>query len=142
MGDNELSKIEQLMTKCNASHAESRIKQDELHLTKVKRAINLRVGLPVGILSTLLILVLTTLYNIGVDNAGTLKAVELQTATLEQQTLSIGSEINTRGMSDEELRNEIKMMNEKLETNFKWLIENGNFKVRGTDYPLPKFKYP
>jgi hypothetical protein len=133
MSEDELVDVKKLLTACNRAHEANRDRQDKEHLKKVRRAI----WLPVGVLSGLLLLVLTTLYGIGVSNAGTLKAVELQTKTLETQTLTIGGEIESRTLSDAELRKEILRLDEQLDTRFQWLIENGNFKTRGVN-PLIK----
>lgn len=139
MSDLELAKVTAIMQDCNQRHEETREKQDKIHLTKVKKAITIRVGLPVGVLSVLLIWVLGTLYSIGVDNARVMKTIELQTATIEQQTQSIGAEVNARVMSDQQLENELKALNAELKANFQWMIEHGTMKQRGS-MVLPNLK--
>lgn len=124
MSEEELADVKKIMAACNRSHAEQQDRQFKLHLKEVKKAINIRVGLPVGILSTLLILILTTLYNVGTSNA----KIE---AISETHTLMLGAEETARELTDQQIKAKIQECNTKIDSNFKWLIENGNFAKRG-----------
>jgi len=126
MSDEELADVKKLLTSCNRSHVMMQESQYKLHLKSIKKAINLRVGLPVGILSTLLILILTTLYNVGTSNA------EIRTVA-ETHTLMLGAESTARELTDSQITQKIQEANDKIDRDFKWLIENGNFKSRGSN---------
>ena len=126
-----MASLAHLMEACNRSHEINVAKQNILHLKEVKKAINIRVGLPVGILSTLLILILTTLYNVGVSNA------EIKTVA-ETHTLMLRAEETARDLTDQQIKAKIQDCNTKIDSNFKWLIENGNFNKRGPNPLLMK----
>ena len=106
MSENELAEVSRLLTACNLRHQETMQEEWERHLKFVKKAINIRVGLPVGILCTLLIAVLTTVYNNGVKVA-------------ENQTKIIQTVANQKSVEKD-----IDDLDKKLDANFKWLIEN------------------
>jgi len=125
MSDEELADVKKLLTACNRSHVLMQESQYQKHLKSIKKAINLRVGLPVGILSTLLILILTTLYNVGTSNA------EIKSVA-ETHTLMLGAETVARDLTDQQINAKIQAANDKIDRDFKWLIENGNFKSRGS----------
>lgn len=127
--------IKSITESCFANHQELIKEANEDHLKKLKRAINVRVGLPVGVLSVLLMWIITTNYNVGVTTASHRAAVD---QTIETQTLNLGIETKARELSDEELRKQIDVLERKLDSNFKWLIENSNIKYRGANPLLDK----
>lgn len=126
--------IEEITSKCYDSHKELITTANHAHLKTVKRAINVRVGLPVAVLSALLMWLIQTNYSIGVATAAHRTMTD---QTIETQTMTIGAEIRTRELNEEQIKAEIKRLEIKLDANFKWLIENGTFKSRG-ESPLLK----
>lgn len=119
MGEIEFS---QLIAECNASHAKNQERINHKHLKAVRRAI----WAPVGLLAAMLGWMLLELYGFNAKITG-------QEIINDNQTLNLVIE----GQAREKLEKDLRSLDEKLDTNTKWLIENMNSKYRGAN-PLLK----
>ena len=128
MGSEE---IRTLTEACFLRHSEQLDKSHAKHLKVVKRAINTRVGLPIGILCAMLGWVLVEVYGFKSQVTG-------QEVINDTQTISIAVEGDMREKSDEELKSELKALSDKFDSNTRWLIENMNSKYRGPNPLLTK----
>jgi len=132
MSENDIDRV---LNACNEKHIESRKELDKYHLKEVKKAINTRVGLPIGILCALLGWVLIEIYGFKSDMTG------LQMLN-DTQTLSIAIEGQMREKTDIEIRNELKALSDRFDNTTKWLIENMTSKYRGRSPFLPDSQIP
>jgi sensor c-di-GMP phosphodiesterase-like protein len=133
--------VKQITGDCKKEHQKLIQEENHKHLKAVKKVIRFWVVLPVGSLCAIFLALLTLIYSNGVKTAEhrteTALRLEQQDSKIDTQTMNIGIEAASRELSDKELRAEIERLDKKLELNFKWLIENGDFKKRGKN-PLLK----
>jgi hypothetical protein len=133
--------VHEITSQCRTEHQELFNQANEEHLRKMKRAMRYWVTFPVGILSAIFVAFLVMTNTSAVRSAehriATEKSLESQNEKIDTQTLNIGIESKQRELTDIEIRNEIRRLEKKWDENWKWLIENGNFKYRGEN-PLLK----
>jgi len=120
--------IKNITDNCYMSHKDEIESQNLSHLKKVKKAIFVRVTLPVTILIALGIFVLRTINTIGIE------AARYQASTTEKvdaMSFNLMNETKLRREGDFEQQGYYDKLEKKMDENFKYLYQNSIFKTRG-----------
>lgn len=122
----EEDKIEAITNKCYQRHADQIVRTNRGQMKAMRRLFTRWVTFPVGILGALLTWVLLELYDFKGESA---KRNEI----MDTQTITLLSEGEQRELNDKELEQSIKKLEDKLDKNTQWLIDNMYSKYRGSN---------